>query len=170
MVLLLDELHDVLWCFRGYHKIFHIRKYVLIGVTRLTQIDPNVSVKYIWSKSNGSLRFWEVTLPVIFIIWQSVQGVLDHNRFPRSTVKFGSCNWGIHFMRVISIYICIWHISTKLFQADVVSNDSNEFYTNRLPGRNRSKHLLVHQWDVLLPLALTSVWGHAWFQIHSATW
>ena len=54
VVLLLDEFHDILWCFRGYHKIVHIRTDVLIVITRLGQLDPNVSVKYSGSKSDVS--------------------------------------------------------------------------------------------------------------------
>ena len=44
-LLLLDEFHDILWCFKGYHKIVHIRTDVLIVITRLGQLDTNVSVK-----------------------------------------------------------------------------------------------------------------------------
>ena len=45
VVLLLDEFHDILCCFRGYHKIFHIRTDVLIVITIIGQLDSNVSVK-----------------------------------------------------------------------------------------------------------------------------
>ena len=44
-LLLLDEFHDILWCFKGYHKIVHIHTDVLIVITRLGQLDTNVSVK-----------------------------------------------------------------------------------------------------------------------------
>ena len=54
VVLLLDEVHNNLWCFRGYHKIIHVRTDLLIVVTRLVQIDPNVSVKSSGSESDGS--------------------------------------------------------------------------------------------------------------------
>ena len=54
MVLLLDEFHDIIWCFRGYHKIVHIRTDVLIVNTRNGQLDQNVSIKYSGSKSDAS--------------------------------------------------------------------------------------------------------------------
>ena len=54
VILLLDEFHDILWCFRGYHKIVHIRTDVLIVITRLSHLDPNVSVKYSGSESDVS--------------------------------------------------------------------------------------------------------------------
>ena len=54
VVLLFDEVHNNLWYFRGYHKIFHVRTDLLIVVTRLVQLDPNVSVKSIGSESDGS--------------------------------------------------------------------------------------------------------------------
>ena len=53
-VLLLDKLHDILWCFIGYHKIVHIRTDVLILVTRIGQLDPNVSINSSGSKSDVS--------------------------------------------------------------------------------------------------------------------
>ena len=54
VVLLLDEIHNNLWCFICYHKIVHIRTDVLIVVSRLVQIDPSVSVKSSGSESDGS--------------------------------------------------------------------------------------------------------------------
>ena len=54
VVLILDKFRDILWCFRCYHKIVHIRTDVLIVVTRLGQFDPNVSVKPSGSKSDVS--------------------------------------------------------------------------------------------------------------------
>ena len=54
MVLLLGEFDDILFCFRGYHKIVHIRTDVLIVITRLGQLDPNVSVKSSGRKSDVS--------------------------------------------------------------------------------------------------------------------
>ena len=54
MVLLLDDFHDTLWCFRGYHKIVHIRTYVLIVITRLGHLDPNLSIKSSGSESDVS--------------------------------------------------------------------------------------------------------------------
>ena len=54
MVLLLDDLHEILWCFIGYHKIVHISTDVLIVVTRIGQIDPNVSIKSSGRKSDVS--------------------------------------------------------------------------------------------------------------------
>ena len=52
VVLLIDEFHGILWCFRVYHKFTHICTDVLIVVTSLGQIDPNVSVKSSGSESN----------------------------------------------------------------------------------------------------------------------
>ena len=54
MVLLFDWLHYILWCFRGYNKIFHIRTDVLIVITRLAHLDPNVSVRSSGSESDVS--------------------------------------------------------------------------------------------------------------------
>ena len=54
VVLLLDEFHDILWCFRGYHKIVHIRTDVLIVITIIGQLDQNVLIKYSGSKSDVS--------------------------------------------------------------------------------------------------------------------
>ena len=54
IVLLLDDFHDTLWCFRGYHKIVHIRTYVLIVITRLGQLGPNISAKYSGRESDVS--------------------------------------------------------------------------------------------------------------------
>ena len=54
VVLLLNEFHDILWCFRGYHKIVHIRTDVLIVITRIGQIDQNVLIKYSGSESDVS--------------------------------------------------------------------------------------------------------------------
>ena len=54
VLLLLDEIHNNLWCFRGYHKIFHICTDVLIVVTIIVQLDPKVSVKSSGSESDES--------------------------------------------------------------------------------------------------------------------
>ena len=53
VVLLFDEVHNNLWCFRGYHKIVHVRTDILIVVTRIFQLYPNVSVKSSGTESNG---------------------------------------------------------------------------------------------------------------------
>ena len=52
-VLILDEVHNNIWCVRSYHKIVHVHIDVITVVTRLVQLDPNVSVKYSGRKSDG---------------------------------------------------------------------------------------------------------------------
>ena len=54
VVLLLDEFHDILWCFRGYHKIIHIRTDVLIVIPIIGQLNQNISIKYSGSESDAS--------------------------------------------------------------------------------------------------------------------
>ena len=52
MLLLVYDFHDVLYCFRDYNRIIDICTDLLILITRLSQLDPNFSVKYSGSKSD----------------------------------------------------------------------------------------------------------------------
>ena len=54
LVLLLDEVHNNLRCFIDYQKSIHVRTDVLIVVTRIVQLDPNVSFKPIGSEYDES--------------------------------------------------------------------------------------------------------------------